>query len=73
MRTQHALFRGNCGAAVAPFRLVEWAVRVNQGEYMGDKVTTDKHRKAWEAARDRLANLNRDKQINVWKNVKGPA
>ena len=41
--------------------LVEWAVRVNPAEYSGDRVTIDKHRKAWEAARNRLADLNEKK------------
>ena len=34
--------------------MVEWATRVGQAERSGDKVTMDKHRKAWTAARDRF-------------------
>ena len=53
--------------------LIEWATRINVAERNGCKMTVDKHRRAWIAARDRLVKINEDKEVRVWKHVNGPA
>ena len=44
--------------AAVSLPMVEWATRINMAEHNGDKVTIDKHRTAWAAARNRLVELD---------------